>query len=311
MRLTSFNITVAATAVFIVHTTFALPTFPSTPLNPIYPSVGRMLTSTVANGQEAHILSDHLPSINASFPTNLTDGNNIILVEQCGHDEQTVERAGNLARAAANVARFDATRGTHSPHGFTAMFKQDVLKYQVSLYLNHIYEFQGLGDLRPDPAHATSPRLVCVQPDSATVYRSLRLTYDPWVRCHNRQTRHQSSRNAFYTIGTAYIFLCPDFLTQALAPMGNHCPTVEDNMFVGNADVFYRDYQMYQLLYQLIRFYLQRDTLRPELFSWNQCVAMDIESSSRNPTNFLLYIACKSNLFFLCSITSFTIWAWH
>ena len=309
MRLTSFNITVAAAAVFIIHTTFALPAFPSTSLNPILPSAGPTLTSIVAIVQEAHNLSDHLPSINASFPANLTDGNNIILIEQCGDHERTVERAGNLARAAANVARFDATRGTDSPHGFTAMFKEDVLKHQVSLYLNNIYEFQRLGDLRPDPAHATSPRLVCVQPDSATVYRSLRLTYDPWKRCRQRKTRHPSSRNAFYTIGTAYIFLCPDFLNQALAPMGNHCPTVGHNVFVGNVDVFYRGYQMYQLMYQLIRFYLQRNTLLPEVFGWNQCVGMDSQSSARNPTNILLYIACKSNLFFLCLITSFNIWS--
>ena len=308
MRLTSFNITVAAAVVFIIHTTFALPAFPSTSLNPILPSAGPMLTSIVAIGQEAHNLSDHLPSINASFPTNLTDGSNVILIEQCGNDERTVERARNLARAAANVARFDATRGTASLHGFTAMFKEDALKHQVSLFLSDIYQFQGLMGLKPDPTLATPPHLVCVQPDSGIVYRNLRLPYDPWHRCHQHQTRHPSYRNAFYTMGTAYIFLCPAFLNQVLAPIGNHCPTVNNNVFSGNVGTFYRDYQMYQLMYQLVRFYLQRNTLNPEFLGWNHCVGLDAQSSLRNPINFLVYIACKSHLIFLCSHTSFGRW---
>ena len=308
MRLISCNITVAAAAVFIVHTVSALPAFPSTSLKSISPSAAPMLTSIVAIVPETRNLSDYLPSINTSFPSNLTDGNDILLIEQCGGDEQTVQRASNLAKAAVNVARWDAALGTDSPHGFTAMFKADVSKHQVLLYLNDIYESEGLTGLKPDSAQATSPRLACVRPDSATVYRDLKLTYDPWKRCQNRQTRHPSSLNAFYTVGTAYIFLCPDFLNQALAPLGNHCPTVVDNVFTGNVDVFYRNYQMYQLLYQLIRFYLQRNTLAPENFGWNRCVGINIESSVRNPTNFLLHIACKSNLFFRCLITSFSIW---
>ena len=308
MKLTSFTIAVAATAVFIVHTTFALPALPSTSLNPNFPCAGPMLTFIVAIVQEAQNLSDHLPSRNASFPTNLTDGSVLIWIEHCGDGKEDVERAVNLARGAANVARFDAARGTHSPHGFTAIFKADIMKYQVSLYLNEVYEFRGLRGLRPDPAQLTSPRFVCVQPNTANIYRSLKLGYDPWYRCNNQQHRHPSSRNAFYTFGTAYIFLCSDFLTQALAPLGSHCPTVVINVFIGSVDVFYEKYQMYQLMYQLIRFYLQRDSLRPEKFGWKECVGMDIESSVRNPTNFLLYIACKSNLFFLCSITSSSIW---
>ena len=310
MKLTSFNIPVAAaaTAAFIFHTTFALPALPSTSLRSIPPCAGPMLTFIVAIVQEAHNHSDHLPAINASSPTNLTDGDNFIWTEQCGDNKHIVERAVNLARGAANVARLDATRGTDSRHGFTAMFKADIMKYQVSLYLHEVYEFRGLRGLRPDPAHLTSPRLVCVQRDTANIYRSLKLGYDPWYRCNNRQHRHPSSGNAFYTFSTAYIFLCPNFLNQALAPLGSHCPTVVNNVFIGSVDVFYENYQMYQLMYQLIRFYLQRDSLRPEKFGWQECVGMDIESSARNPTNYLLYIACKSNLFFLCSITSSSIW---
>ena len=308
MKLTTFSITVAAAAVFIVHTTFALPALPSTSLDPAFPSAEPTLTYVVAISQDAYNLSDHLLAKNASFPTNLTDGNDILMIEHCGDDDRTVERARNLARAAANVARVDAARGIDSTHGFTAVFKQDALKYQVSHFLNAIYAFHGVEGLKPYPAQATSPRLVCVQRNSATIYRSLNLPYDPWVRCHSRQTRHPSSRNVFYTFGNAFIFLCPDFLNQPLAPLGNHCPTVVDNVFVGDVNVFYRDYQMYQLMYQLIRFYLQRNALFGERFTWDQCVGMDAQSSARNPTNFLLYTACKLNLFFLCLISSFSTW---
>ena len=265
-----------------------------------------LLLYLVTNGQEARNLSGHLPATNnvSLLPTNLTDGNNAIWIEQCGEDKRTVERARNLAKAAANVARFDSILGTRSPHGFTAMFKEDVWKNNVWLYLSSVYENNGLRGLRPDPAHATPPRLVCVQPNSATIYKSLQLTYDPWERCHSQQTRHPASLNAFYTFGTAYIFLCPDFLNQPLAPLGNHCPTVENNVFLDNAFAFYQDYQMYTLMYQLIRFYLQENTLRSELFGMNNCVGMSAESSARNPTNFVLYTACESDVFFLCSIVS-------
>lgn len=79
-----------------------------------------------------------------------------------------------------------------------------------------------------------------------------------------------------------------------------------DNRFVGDVDVFYQGYQMYKLLYELLRFYLQKNALTfrslpGEVFDWNQCVAYSVESSVKNPTNILLYIACRSHLYYLCS----------
>lgn len=172
----------------------------------------------------------------------MTDANSIF-IEECGDKMLTVQRAYNLARAAANVAKADVFRSADSPFGFNAMFKSDRSKYPVSYYLNMIYDSTGLLNLNPDIAHATPPRLACVHQNSVTVYKGLQLGYDPWERCtHPWPT--QRSPQTFYAVGTAYIFLCPDFHYHAPAPAGNHCPTVVDNEFVGNVNVFYRNYQM-------------------------------------------------------------------
>ena len=231
----------------------------------------------------------------------------MVSIEECGDGTPDVQRAFNLARAAANVAIADVVRGVHSPFGFNAMFKRDMSKNAVSYYLNMIYNSKGLRNLRPDMAHATPPRLACVQQNSSLVYQGLHLGYDPWQRCMRRWRSQSSPRQSFYGFGTAYVFLCPSFHDQALAPAGSHCPTVVDNKFAGDVAVFYRQYQMYTLMYELIRFYLQQDALSArsspkEVFDWNRCVAFSIESSLKNPTNILLYIACRSHL--CCSIIS-------
>lgn len=84
-----------------------------------------------------------------------------------------------------------------------------------------------------------------------------------------------------------------------------------------DVDVFYQNYQMYTLMYELLRFYLPKNALGPrslpkEVFDWNHCVAYTIESSVKNPTNLLLYIACMSHLLsllcFLFSISDLDIW---
>lgn len=253
----------------------------------------------VAVGPESYSLSNHSPIPNISYPTNVTDANSI-LVEGCGDETRNVDRAYNLARAAANVAKADVFRGTDSPFGFSAMFKSDGSMYPVSYYLNMMYDSKGLINLKPDIAHATPPRLACVQQNSASKYKGLLLGYDPWERC-NHPWPAQRPPQSFYAVGTAYIFLCPDFHQQALAPAGNHCPAVVDNKFVGDVNVFYRNYQMYTLMYELLRFYMQKNalgvkSLPKEVFDWNQCVAYSTDSSVKNPTNLLLYIACGLQL---------------
>lgn len=250
----------------------------------------------VASDPESYNLSSYSSTLNVFFPANVTDAKPI-LVEQCGDETSEIQHVYELARVAANAAKADAVYGLQSPFGFRAMFKSDSAKYLLSIYLKAIYDSSGSIGLKPDPRRVAPPRLACVQRNSAAVYRRLQLDYDPWIRCSQRQPSDQAPRQAFYAFGTAYIFLCPDFRNKATAPARNRCPTVAHNKFKGSVDVFYRNYQMYTLLYQLISFYLPRSA--SEVFNWNECVALDVKSSVRNPTNILLYIACRLHALYL------------
>ena len=294
----------------VMHTISALPAIPSTShffcfsLLSFFDLKGKhtythlCLVGALSSG--SHSLSNGFPALNTSSPANLTDSddNNVITIVECGEEKVNVQRAYSLARDALMAAKADVAHGSHSPFGFSAMFKNDGSKYAVSDNLNQIYYSHGLSGLKPDPAHLLSPRLACVQRNSASVFRDLRLGYDPWERCFQGWFHQRYPHQVFYASRTAYIFLCPDFHDQALAPAGSHCPTVVDNRFAGDMNVFYRDYQMYTLLYGLIRFCLQRDALSSksvpnEVFDWNQCVGYTPQSSMKNPTNLLLYIACR------------------
>jgi len=79
------------------------------------------------------------------------------------------------------------------------------------------------------------------------------------------------------------------------------CPTVVDNRFVINEDanVFYKDYQIYTLLYEMLRFYLGRDGLGPnshpkEVFDWNLSIRYSTPASILNSPSILFYIASRS-----------------
>lgn len=77
-----------------------------------------------------------------------------------------------------------------------------------------------------------------------------------------------------------------------------HCPSVKSNLFSGNPEIFYRNYQTYIALYHLIRFYLGHnaltdDTDPKEQLDWNDCVGLSSVDSVLNPTNLQIYIACK------------------
>ncbi|CAD6572865.1 MAG: hypothetical protein ASARMPRED_005751 [Alectoria sarmentosa] len=209
--------------------------------------------SLVVSSRFPVALSNYLAALNVSFPTNVTDANSIV-VEGCGDEMQNVNCAYNLARAAANVAKADVFRGTDSPFGFSAMFKSDRSKYP----------------------RTRTPLVLPVSIRTVQLY-----TKDfNWVTI----------------LGNAAAIHGLPKGRRRPAPAGNHCPTVVDNTFVGDVNVFYRNYQMYTLIYELIRFYLQKKSLGikslpKEVFDWNHCVAYSVESSLKNPTNLLLYIA--------------------
>ncbi len=199
----------------------------------------------------------------------------------------------------------DSVFGVSSPYGFRSMFKEESATEAVEAIFNAIYYSKARVGLSPEPKVLKSPRFACVTEDSAQIYRSLDLDYDPWQRCLVSGSPRHTPVPAFYAEGTAYIFLCPAFFVQEDHPTSPHCPAVHHNRFAGDPNVFYRNYQTYTLMYQFIRFYLGDNALDsttdpPEQFDWNNCVhSLGMLNSVRNPTNLQLYIACKWHLFHL------------
>ena len=202
----------------------------------------------------------------------------------------------------------DAIFGTRSSYGFTSMFKEDSASEVVQAVFGGIYHFSALRGLKADPMEPKAPRFACVDPQSAQTYKSLDLVYDPWQRCLAGSPR-RNPLPAFYAEETAYIFLCPAFFAQEDKPDRPHCPVVDENRFAGDPNIFYKKYQVYTILYNLLRFYLgdnalSADTDPREELDWNNCVRLNPENSVRNPTNFQIYAASESHLFLLLIIHS-------
>ena len=225
------------------------------------------------------------------------------VIEHCNQVGQfeDVKRAFFVAQTAANLARYDSGQGEHSLFGFKALFKSQLAVFKVAYKLNGIYNYAKMDDLKPTVSRPKVPRFACVAPDTAAYYASLNLNYDPWEKCMF-PAGDGSPTQAFLAAGTVYIFLCPAFFQQAVMPPPSRgssaCPVVSRNRFAGDQNDFYKDFQIYTLLYQLIRFYLGKDALgrrsRPrEVFDWNLCVRFTMAESIRNPTNMLLYIASE------------------
>ena len=235
-------------------------------------------------------------SLNPSLLNNSTESDYHI-PENCGDRTLRVHQIVDQIKILAWSSLSDAQQyGVNSEFGFSAMFKEDEAQDAVVTMLDHIYYFKGKMNLRPRPVLFSAPRFSCVTEDSADIYRSLNLGYDPWHRClaGSRSTPIQ----AFYAVGTTYTFLCPAFFVQPPVPTEDHCPSVTNNRFSGDPGIFYQNYQTFILIYQLIRFYLGDNALTnhtdpQEQLDWNDCVRLKTLDSFLNPTNFQIYIACK------------------
>ncbi|KAL6716397.1 hypothetical protein ACLMJK_005963 [Lecanora helva] len=179
------------------------------------------------------------------------------------------------------------------------MFKKDFASSVIAGLLRKIHNYEPLDDFVHVPRNWIPPTFVCVAQDTAAYYSHLDLPYDPWWRCL-RPPQDGRPNEAFYVDWTPLIFVCPDFFKKTLAPQPSRgssgCPKTINNQFIGDENAFYKAYQTYILLYQLIRFYLRSKGLGPatvprEAFDWNVCVSYSARASIVNPTNILLYIA--------------------
>ncbi|KAL6719819.1 hypothetical protein ACLMJK_001740 [Lecanora helva] len=257
----------------------------------------KVLTPAVPSRQD-HVGSAYLDSF--TNYTNISYSGQTPSIEHCSIDRlRDLERAIFIAQAAAQLAKEDVIRGVESPFGFKALFKVSFAVFQVSSILEAIYKYSKKPDLKPSPGKGLSPRFVCATPNSVVYYAYLDLRYDPWRKCQQSRSSGRPSQ-AFWADGTAYIFICPTFFSQAVVQPPSYgsraCPSVVNNKFVGNVNIFYKDYQIFTLLYVLIRFYIGSPGLTPnsqprEDFDWNQCLQFPWVASILNPTNLLLYIA--------------------
>ena len=250
-----------------------------------------------------HALTADAPTGNFSAPVSSVLNGTVLgaspVIENC-HEEQVFEIQQRLIRAKNLIlkGKSDAVFGVASVFGFRAMFKEDTAKKPVEATYDAVSSAQPKIGLKPDPDVPTAPRLACVNEDSAEEYKNLDLDFDPWERCSTAGSPRSNPVTSFYADGTAYIFLCPAYFKQEAESGNRHCPIVHNDRFAGDPNVLYKKYQVYTLIYQLLRFQLgdnalDADSDPPEQLDWNECVRLNAVSSIRNPTNFQLYVACK------------------
>jgi len=270
------------------------------------PKAFNSVLSTADMNQDLSPLVASLLS-NVSSKDLTTDQSLNIVVENCGDDQYKIKDRVRESRSLALKALVDSVRGTKSHYGFGTMFKSDSAKSAIEAILAGIYLYQVKPGLEPGTNIPKAPRISCVSPDSAQMYKNLDLGYDPWQRCLGGFPE-RTSIPAFYADETAYLFLCPALFALQETINKSHCPTVEDNKFAGDPEVFYKKYQTYTLIYHFLRFYLGDNALDrysdpPEQLDWNDCVRLGSETfldSIRNPTSLQLYIACKRSLTYGC-----------
>ena len=219
-----------------------------------------------------------------------------MIVENCGYSGVAVQRillegTDSLAKARNDVGSPGMSRA------FRAMFKLGIAQTSVRDLLVHIASLMPVPRLQPAPSALLRPRFACVESSSAKKYDYLNLEYDPAMRCTQPIAPSSFLPGSFYAEGTAYIFICPWFFLLERIPTSDICLEVENNKFVGRQPNLHEEYQVYSLLYSLIRFYLGKNALdgdsNPrEVFDWNQCVFnLNEVESVINPTNLELYAA--------------------
>lgn len=219
-------------------------------------------------------------------------------IDNCGTDKVQIQYAISSAQTALGLPLL---RLLNTPNvAFKAMFKTADAALDVhNLMMSIISEkpiHSDQGDLFPEFACAT-PRLSKEYIDY--------LGYDPWKICGDLDT------TSFWR-KTNLIWICPAFLVLEVRPQhlpavqtNPNCPILLGNAFLGNIERFVK-FQSYELLYHLIRMYLQHNCLGPdhvprEATDWNECIRSRIEDpvgmfSIRNPMNYIYYTACEYSM---------------
>ena len=147
--------------------------------------------------------------------------------------------------------------------------------------------------MHPNPFKAQYPVFVCLKPDTPSekfkdLYRS----------CEDDPIQ------SFTIPSFKYVFLCHDFFTfpiSPIGPLGKNCLTVDFNEF--GYEHLWRlvNVQKYVLLHELAHFYLGSEslggkTVPKEEYDPNKCVNFEQKLSLRNPMNYQYFVASKSLL---------------
>lgn len=258
-----------------------------------------------ADDASGHTLSLGSLAENVSLPSPDASSENqadrFYVVENCGIKTNGVLKLVFAVQGRPIAAHDDVIRyavGASQSRAFKALFKKRDTANTVLLLLQHITKLSGKTGLQPAPHTILRPHFACVDPFSDKGYDHLQLGFNPWRRCHDGLP--ETKEDSFYAEGTAYIFLCPSFFRLMPEPKPSECPSVVGNQFRG-AQGRLAGGQVYNLVYDLVRFYLGRNALDNEStprqrLNWNQCVSdLNNVESVVNPTNLELYIACMSS----------------
>ena len=219
------------------------------------------------------------------------------VVENCEGNADWMQYIISAALDAIAPALNDVRKGNESQHGFEAMFKGNEAVPTIRKLLQYMYLFTGLPGLRPTPARLSQPRFACVDGAATTAFANLHLGYDPAARCSTKSGSMLIERS-FYAEQTSYIFICTAFFFLRPKPdVLSKCPVVKQNKFTGSQVFFHQRYQVYRIVYDLVRFYLGNNALDSdsdprEVFNWNACVSdLNLLESVINPTNLEIYVA--------------------
>ena len=196
------------------------------------------------------------------------------------------------AIAALKPALNDVGDGLKSQHGFKALFKDGAKVPYIRNILQFIASARKVKGLNPDPFVPSAPRFACVTPSTIKQYKFLKI--DPWKYCIQ-----PGEGAAFYWSGSSYLFLCPRFWINDIAPIPQKdtCPSVVRNQFLGSGEVL-GVYMTYMVIHEMVHFYLGQYSLGPftyppETYLINECVALDPSHSALNPQNYQYYVASQ------------------
>lgn len=219
-------------------------------------------------------------------------------IDNCGTDKVRIQYAISSAQTALGLPLISLL---NTPNvAFKAMFKTADAALDVhSLMMSIISE---------KPIHSDQgdlfPKFTCATPGLSKEYIDY-LGYNPWEICGDLKSTSFWRR-------TSLIWICPAFLVLEVRPQhlpavqtNPNCPILLGNAFFGNIDRFV-NFQSYEILYHLIRMYLQHNCLDPvhvprEATDWNECIRSRIEdpvgmASVRNPMNYVYYTACEYSM---------------